>query len=86
MGLVLIEDLFVSDDWETHKIEAVEVGFGEGNGRKLVIAVSVMVENSLFKVVTRGVDSVFVFVVAESAATVLLLDRVENVEELVGAG
>lgn len=82
----MVEDLFVSDDREAHEIEAVEVSFGEGDGGKLMIAVSVVVENSLFKVITRGVDSVFVFVVTESAATVLLLDGMENMEKLVGAG
>lgn len=82
----MVEDLFVSDDREAHEIEAVEVSFGEGDGGKLVIAVSVVVENSLLEVVTRGVDGVFVFVMAESAATILLLDGMENMEELVGAG
>ncbi len=85
-GLVLEGDLFGFDDGESNEIGRVEVGFLEGNGGDLVVAVGRVIENALFEVVAGRIDGVLELVVAEIAAAVLLLDGMEDVEKLVHAG
>jgi len=55
------------------------------NGGNLVIIISRVIENTLLKVIAGAIKSVFVFVVTEVAAAVLLVDGVEDVEELANA-
>ncbi len=54
----------------------------EVDGGNLVIIISRIIENTLLKVITGAIKSVFIFVVTEVTAAVLLVDRVEDVEEL----
>lgn len=57
----------------------------EVDGGNLVIVISHIVENTLLKVIAGAIKSVFIFVVTEVAAAVLLVDGVEDMEELANA-
>ena len=57
----------------------------EVDSGNLVIIISRIIEDALLEVITGAIKSVFVFVVAEVAAAVLLVDGVEDVEELANA-
>ena len=57
----------------------------EVDSGNLVIIISRIIEDALLEVITGAIKSVFVFVVAEVAAAVLLVDRMEDMEELTNA-
>ena len=54
----------------------------EVDSGNLVIIISRIIEDALLEVIAWAIKSVFIFVVAEVAAAVLLVDGVEDVEEL----
>lgn len=64
----------------------IEVGIVELSSGDLVIIVSSVVEDALFKVITRSVKCMFISVVAEVTTAVLLVDRTKDMEELADAG
>ncbi len=51
-----------------------------------MVVVGCVIENALFEIIARTIERMFVFVITEVAATVLLVDGVENVEELANTG
>ena len=81
-GLVLVVDLFGSNDGEADEVGVVEVGLVHVDGGNLVIVVGSVVADALFEVVAGRVDSDFVLIVTEVATATLLVDGMENVEEL----
>lgn len=86
LGLILEGDLLGFDDGVGDEGGGVEIGFFQGDGGDLVIIIAGVIKNAFFEIVTRGIDGVFVFVVAEIATAVLLVDGMEDVEELADAG
>lgn len=86
MELVEIVDLLRVDDGLMGEDGGFEIGFRQINGGNLVIMVGCVIKDAFVKVVAGGVERVFVLVVAEIAATILLFDRVKDMEELVDAG
>lgn len=84
--LIQIIDLFSLDDRVVGEVGVVEIGLFHGEGRNLMVVVGCVIENTLFEIVAGSIEGMFVFVVAEVAAAVLLVDGVENVEELADAG
>lgn len=78
-------DLFGFEDGVDDELVGIEIFGVEIEGRDLVVGVGRVVENAVFEVIAGGVEGVFVFAVAEVAATVLLVDGVEDVEELADA-
>ena len=83
--LILVINLFDFDDLILVEFSGVEVDVMKVDGGNLVVVISCIIENTLLKVVAGTIKSVFVFVVTEVAAAVLLVDRVEDVEELANA-
>lgn len=81
----MMVDLFGFEDGVDDELVGIEVFGVEVEGGDLVVGVGRVVENAVIEVITGGVDGVFVFAVAEVAATVLLVDGVEDVEELADA-
>lgn len=86
MRLVLIVDLFGVKDGIGDELIGIEIGGSEFNGGDLVVVISCVVEDAALEAIAGGIDGVFVFVIAKVAATVLLVDGVEDVEELADAG
>lgn len=82
----MIADLFGVNDGVGDELVGVEIGAREFNSGDLVVVISRVVEDAALEVITGGIDGVFVFVIAKVAATVLLIDGVEDVEELADAG
>lgn len=82
----MIVDLFGVKDRIGDELIGIEIGGSEFNGGDLVVVISCVVEDAALEVIAGGIDSVFVFVIAKVAATVLLVDGVEDVEELADAG
>lgn len=82
----MIVDLFGIKDGVGDELVGVEIGAREFNSGDLVVVISRVVEDAALEVITGGIDGVFVFVIAKVAATVLLIDGVEDVEELADAG
>ncbi len=78
----MIINLFGSDDGKANEIGTVEIGFMHVDSGNLMIVIGSVVTDALIEIVARRVDGDFVFVVAEVAATTLLVDGMENVEEL----
>lgn len=78
-------DLFGFEDGVDDELVGIEIFGVEIEGRDLVVGVGRVVENAVFEVIAGGVDGIFVFAIAEVAATVLLVDGVEDVEELADA-
>lgn len=82
----MIVDLFGIKDGVGDELVGVEIGAREFNSGDLVVVISRVVEDAALEVITGGIDSVFVFVIAKVTATILLIDGVEDVEELADAG
>ena len=88
LGLVLLGDLFGSDEGIAGEIGAVKVNAVEVNGGDLVIVVAGVVVDASAEVATGGIDSDFVFGMvggAEAAGAAGLVNGVEDVEELADA-
>ena len=85
-GLVLEVDLLGFDDGEANEFGVVEIGFSKVDGGNLVVVIGGVVKSTLIQIVTVAINRVFVFVIAEVAATVLLVDGMKDVEELTDAG
>ena len=86
--LVLLGDLFGSDEGIAGEVGAVKVNAVEVNGGDLVIVVAGVVVNTGAEVATGGIDGDFVFGIvggAEAAGAAGLVNGVENVEELADA-
>lgn len=66
----------------TDELVAVEIFLVKTNGSDLVVVVAGVIEDAFLEVVTIGINSDFVFAVAEVVAAALLVDGMENVEEL----
>lgn len=81
----MLVDLLGLDNRIFNQIGSVEISLRERDGGNLMIVVGRVIENALLEIVAGAIDSVFVFLVAKIAATVLLFDRVENMEELADA-
>lgn len=88
LGLVLLGDLFGSDEGIAREVGAVKVNAVEVNGGDLVIVVAGVVVDTSAEVATGGIDGDFVFGIvggAEAAGAAGLVNGVENVEELADA-
>lgn len=88
LGLVLLGDLFGSDEGIAGEVGAVKVNAVEVNGGDLVIVVAGVVVDTSAEVATGGIDGDFVFGIvggAEAAGAAGLINGVENVEELADA-
>ena len=86
--LVLLGDLFSSDEGIAGEVGAVKVNAMEVNGGDLVVVVAGVVVNTGAEVAAGGIDGDFVFGIvggAEAAGAAGLVNGVENVEELADA-
>lgn len=82
----MIVDLFGVKDGVGDELVGVEIGAREFKSGDLVVVISRVVEDAALEAIAGGIDSVFVFVIAEVAATILLVNGVEDVEELTDTG
>lgn len=82
----MVVDLFGVKDGVGDELVGVEIGAREFNGGDLVVVISRVVEDAALEAIAGGIDSVFIFIIAKVAATVLLVDGMEDVEELADTG
>ena len=79
--LVLIVDVLGFEHGELEEFARIEIVLIEGKSSDLMIIISCVIQYAIFKVIAGSVESVLIFVVAEIATAILLVDRVEDVEE-----